>query len=81
MAQACGNCGSTQGPFDKTRIGVNKKNLDPLVVTCAHGPLNEAGHGTGTLACLARRAAQDIKRWGHELPTPIHITQSRAVGS
>ena len=75
MPTVCGNCGSTQGPFDKTRIGVNNKNPDPWIVTCAHGPLDEQGHGKGTLACLDRRAKQDFERWGHDLPSVVRVTK------
>ena len=76
MPTICGNCGSSQGPFDKTRIGVNIKNPDPWIVTCAHGPLDEQKlHGLGTLACLDRRAKQDFERWGHDLPSVVRVTK------
>lgn len=59
----CGNCGTRQGPFERVRFGNRKTGM--TLVLCAHGPLDdERIHGTGTLACLARRDAQDRARWG-----------------
>jgi hypothetical protein len=63
----CGNCGTRRGPFERLHIG-NRKTGTTLVL-CIHGPLSgEPGdserHGLGTLACLARRDAQDRARWG-----------------
>jgi hypothetical protein len=59
---SCGNCGTTQGPFERIRFGTHKTG--GVIVVCVHGPLNDEGHGTGTLACLARRDRQDRARWG-----------------
>lgn len=63
----CGNCGSEQGPFDRLVVARKRHDPTPAIVTCAHGPIDQTGvHGLGTLACLARRRAQDIERWGPE---------------
>jgi len=58
----CGNCGTRQGPFERIRFGTRKTGR--VLVLCVHGKLNDDGHGMGTLACLARRDAQDRARWG-----------------
>lgn len=66
MATVCGNCGSTQGPFDRLRIARLRHDEGFVIITCAHGPLDEKGiHGLGTLACLKRRAQQDFDLWGN----------------
>jgi len=59
---SCGNCGTAQGPFERVHVG-NRKTGRKLVL-CVHGPLDDEGHGKGTLACLARRDRQDAVRWG-----------------
>ena len=64
----CGNCGSSQGPFERVHAGTHKSYR--LIVVCAAGKpaLDKEGqpsyHMAGTLACLARRDKQDAERWG-----------------
>lgn len=67
MATTCGNCGTTQGPFDRAVVGT--RTMPMVLVTCGTGGRS---HTKGlkpeerlaflvkqTKACLQRRAILD----------------------
>ena len=70
-SNVCGNCGSSQGPFQRIRVGTRRNHR--VVTVCVNGPLDDQGRGLGTLACRDRRDKQDIARWGHELPSVVRL--------